>query len=386
MKEHGRPYFTIKSGAVGKEKYMKKSSIKKIVGAALCVAMVIAMSGCSSKKKEAVDLNAVPLDKIIEEAKKEGKLESVGMPGSWANWQGTWDGIESEYGIAHNDTDMSSGEEIAMFDAEKNAPTKDIGDVGHKFGPEAKAKGVTQSYKTTYWDKVPDWAKDPDGHWMMAYTGVTTFITNTDLVENAPTSWQEVRDGDYKLTIGDVVTGATGQGNVLATAYAFGGDMDNLQPAFDFWKEMAEAGRIDQGDILLQRIQAGEVEVGVTWSYNALTYRDETPNYTFDVRVPSDGSILSGYASIINKYAPHPYAAALAREYIFSDKGQTNLAIAGAIPTRTDFVVPQEIQDKTIPQEQTANAVPVTDPEKYAKVCEEIAKTWQEEIIPLMSK
>ena len=365
---------------------MKKSSIKKIVGAALCVAMVIAMSGCSSKKKEAVDLNAVPLDKIIEEAKKEGKLESVGMPGSWANWQGTWDGIESEYGIAHNDTDMSSGEEIAMFDAEKNAPTKDIGDVGHKFGPEAKAKGVTQSYKTTYWDKVPDWAKDPDGHWMMAYTGVTTFITNTDLVENAPTSWQEVRDGDYKLTIGDVVTGATGQGNVLATAYAFGGDMDNLQPAFDFWKEMAEAGRIDQGDILLQRIQAGEVEVGVTWSYNALTYRDETPNYTFDVRVPSDGSILSGYASIINKYAPHPYAAALAREYIFSDKGQTNLAIAGAIPTRTDFVVPQEIQDKTIPQEQTANAVPVTDPEKYAKVCEEIAKTWQEEIIPLMSK
>lgn len=68
---------------------------------------------------------------------------------------------------------------------------------------------------------------------------------------------------------------------------AFGGDMDNLEPAFEFWKEMAKAGRIDQGDILLQRIQAGEVEVGVTWSYNALTYRDQTPNYKFDVCVPS---------------------------------------------------------------------------------------------------
>ena len=267
-----------------------KKSLKKAVGISLCAAIALQLAACGgSKKAEAVDLNAASLDKIIEEAKKEGKLESVGMPGSWANWQGTWDGIEAEYGIEHNDTDMSSGEEIAMFEAEKNAPTKDIGDVGHKFGPEAKEKGVTQSYKTSYWDSVPDWAKDPDGHWMIAYTGATTFITNTDLVSNPPKSWDDVRKGDYKLTIGDVVTGATGQGNVLATAYAFGGDMDNLDPAFEFWKEMAKAGRIDQGDILLQRIQAGEVEVGVTWSYNALTYRDQTPNYKFDVCVPSDG-------------------------------------------------------------------------------------------------
>ena len=77
--------------------------------------------------------------------------------------------------------------------------------------------------------------------------------------------------------------------------------------------------------------------------------------------------------------------AALAREYIFSDKGQTNLAIAGAIPTRTDFVVPAEIQEKTIPQEQTKNAVPITDPAKYAEVCAKIATAWQEDIIPLMS-
>lgn len=52
---------------------------------------------------------------------------------------------------------------------------------------------------------------------MIAYTGATTFITNTDLVSNPPKSWDDVRKGDYKLTIGDVVTGATGQGNVLAT-------------------------------------------------------------------------------------------------------------------------------------------------------------------------
>ena len=361
---------------------MKKSRTAKLLALTLSLTLVLTLAGCGGgEKATALDLNSLTLDQIVEGAKKEGKLESVGMPGSWANWQGTWDGIEAEYGIDHNDTDMSSGEEIAMFEAYSRV----FGDVGHKFGPEAKDKGVTQSYKTSYWDKVPDWAKDPEGHWMIAYTGVTTFITNTDLVANPPKSWADVKAGSYKLTIGDVVTGATGQGNVLATAYAFGGSIDNIQPGIDFWKEMASAGRIDQGDILLQRIQAGEVECGVTWSYNALTYRDQTPNYKFDVCVPSDGAIMSGYASIINKYAPHPHAAALAREYIFSDKGQTNLAIAGAIPTRTDFVVPAEIQEKTIPQEQTKNAVPITDPAKYAEVCAKIATAWQEDIIPLMS-
>ena len=370
---------------------MRKTKFFRFLAAVLVISMLAVVAGCGgssssgASEEEALDLNSLTYEEIVEGAKKEGKLESVGMPGSWANWQGTWDGIEAEFGIEHNDTDMSSGEEIAMFEAEKNAPTKDIGDVGHKFGPEAKEKGVTQSYKTSYWDSVPDWAKDPDGDWMMACTGVTCFVTNTELVANPPKTWEEVRAGDYKITIGDVVTGATGQGNVLATAYAFGGDMDNLEPAFEFWKEMAEAGRIDQGDILLQRIQAGEVQLGVTWSYNALGYRDQTPNYTFDVCVPTDGAIMSGYASIINKWAPHPHAAALAREYIFSDKGQTNLAIAGAIPTRTDFVIPEEIQAKTIPQEQTKDAVPITDPVKYAEVCAEIAQRWQEEIIPLMS-
>ena len=366
---------------------MKTQKTRRILALLACGAMLVSMAACGgSGKAAAIDLNALTLQQIEEGAKKEGKLESVGMPGSWANWQGTWDDIEKIYGIQHNDTDMSSGEEIAMFEAEKNAPTKDIGDVGHKFGDEAKSKGVTQSYKTSYWDSVPDWAKDPEGHWMVAYTGVTTFLTNTDIVkETPPTSWADVKAGTYKLTIGDVVTGATGQANVLASAYAFGGGIDNIQPGLDFWKEMAKAGRIDQGDILLQRVQAGEVEVGVTWSYNALGYRDQTPNYKFHYYVPQDGAIMSGYASIINKYAPHPHAAALAREYIFSDAGQINLAKGYAIPTRTDVVIPADVQAKGIPSEQTKNAVPVTDPAKYAEVCAKIATAWQEEIIPLMS-
>lgn len=63
-------------------------------------------------------------------ARGEGQLQSVGMPDSWANWKDTWQQLGSIYGIKHQDTDMSSAQEIAKFAAEKANATADIGDVG----------------------------------------------------------------------------------------------------------------------------------------------------------------------------------------------------------------------------------------------------------------
>ena len=63
-----------------------------------------------------------------------------------------------------------------------------------------------------------------------------------------------------------------------------------------------------------------------------------------------------------------------------------NLAKGGAVPTRTDIAIPQEIQDATIQQSEYANSVPITDAAKYAEVGAEISRRWEEEIIPLMSQ
>ena len=353
--------------------------MKKLIALFLSLAMVLTV--CCAL---ADDLNSYTLDEIIAKAKEEGHVESVGMPDSWANWGDSWKGLTETYGIAHTDEDMSSAEELSMFE---NDSTRDIGDVGLAFTQVALDKDLVQSYKTTHWDSVPEWAKDPDGKWMIAYTGCTSFIFNNDLAKGQPmpTRWQDVRNGTYKLTIGDVVGGATGQGVVVATAYAFGGDLDNLQPAFDFWTEMAKAGRIDSGDILLARIQAGEVECGVSWSYNVLTYRDQTPNYNITVGIPSDGAILVGYASVISKNSDSPFAAALAREYIFSDEGQINLAKSGAVPTRTDVTIPADVIASTFDPSTYANAVGISDAAHYAKVCEQISEWWDENIIPLLN-
>ncbi len=351
--------------------------MKKLVSVFLALAMLLTVFGALAE-----DLNSYSLEEIIAKAQEEGHVESVGMPDSWANWGDSWKGLTEEYGIAHTDDDMSSAEELNMF---KNDSTRDIGDIGLAFTKVALDEDLVQSYKTSYWDSVPDWAKDAEGKWMIAYTGCTSFIFNNDLCqEEMPTSWEDVRKGSYKLTIGDVVGGATGQGVVVATAYAFGGDLDNLQPAYDFWTEMAKAGRIDSGDILLARIQAGEVECGVSWSYNVLTYRDSTPNYNITCGIPTDGAILVGYASVISKNSDTPFAAALAREYIFSDAGQINLAKSGAVPTRTDVTIPQEIIDATFDPATYANAVGISDAEHYAATCAEISEWWAENIIPLL--
>lgn len=51
--------------------------------------------------------------------------------------------------------------------------------------------------------------------------------------------------------------------------------------------------------------------LGVIWSFTAIPYKNAISQYQLEATIPADGAIMSGYASVINKYAPHPYAAAL---------------------------------------------------------------------------
>ena len=347
----------------------------------------VAMTGCSSTAAAAdVDYNAMTLDQITAQAKTEGEVNSVGMPDTWANWIGTWTDIQSKFGIAHTDLDMSSSEEIALFKEEGKDATKDIGDVGQQWGPVAEQEGVTLKYKTSYWDDVPAWAKDDDGDWIVGYVGTISIITNNDLVPTAPASFADILAGDYKVTIGDVSSAAQAQHAVLATAYAMGGGIDDLQPAYDFWSTLAKEGRIDTGDTSTARIESGEIAVGLFWDYNALNYRDNAvannPNASFTVCIPSDGSVQSGYATIINVNSKHPAAACLAREYILSDEGQINLAKGYATPIRSNVTIPADVQAKRIDQAQYANATAVEDFDKWTTVCQDIITYWEENIIP----
>ncbi len=363
-------------------------SIKRAILGCMAILTVFSLTGCSTiKKAEAkkVDLNNMSLEKIIEKAKEEGTVESVGMPDTWANWGETWGDINSLYGIKHNDVDMSSAEELSIFEAEKNDATKDIGDVGQAFGPVAVDKGLTLAYKTSYWDDIPDWAKDEEGNWIIGYYGTISIITNKDLVSTPPTSFADLLEGDYNVAVGDVTKASQAQNAVLSAAIAMGGSESDIQPGLDFFKKLAEQGRLDMGELSLTRLEKGEVAVALLWDYNALGYRDQfltnSPNANYEVSIPSDGAIQSGYCTIINTYTKNPYAAALTREYILSDEGQINLAKGYAKPVRSSVVLPDEVKAKMIPDDQYTNARMTEDYAAWEETSKNIGTLWQENVI-----
>ncbi len=97
------------------------------------------------------------------------------------------------------------------------------------------------------------------------------------------------------------------------------------------------------------------------WDYLGLGYRDGykgKPN--LQVVIPSDASIAGPYVSIVNKTAPHPYAARLWIEYIFSDEGQLFYLKGYAHPARYQKLVaagkvPADLSAKLPPASQYAN-------------------------------
>ena len=123
------------------------------------------------------------------------------------------------------------------------------------------------------------------------------------------------------------------------------------------------------------------------WDYNTLNYRaqilENNPDAAFTVTIPQDGSVRSGYCTIINKYAPHPAAACLAREYILSDEGQINLARGFATPIR-DVELPEDVQAMHLDPSAYGDNVVDVDNDKWTDVCAELITWYQENIIPLI--
>lgn len=358
---------------------MKK--IRKIALGLICVsALSVSLAGCGSEGSTQQAAEDDSLDTIIKKAKDEGEVTSLGMPDTWANWVGTWDDLKKEYGLSHVDTDMSSAEELAKFESEGKNGTADIGDVGISFGPLAESKELTLPYKTSYWDEIPDWAKDDNGDWLLSYTGTISFITDKDNVKQAPNSWKELQDGDYKVSVGDVTVANQAQFAVLAAAIANGGSEKEIQPGLDYYKKIAEKGRLSTVDASVANLEKGEIDVAVVWDFNGLNYRDQIDADRFEVSVPTDGSVISGYTTLINKNAPHPNAAKLAREYILSDAGQINLAKGYARPIR-EVKLPKEVSDKLLPDSAYEAAKPVKDNEAWDKTSVELPELWQSKVL-----
>lgn len=319
---------------------------------------------------------------LVAAARAEGRVTSVGMPDDWANWRATWADLQRLYGLAHVDTDMSSAEEIAKIEAERANASIDIGDVGFEFGAIAKARGITRAYKPTTWAQVPDWAKDADGHWALAYTGTIAFAVNKRLLKEVPRSWKALFATQPRVMIGAVGRAAQANAAVLAAAHALGGSETQLQPALKAFGALAKARKLLGTDPSPALMERGEAEVYLLWDFNALSYRDKLPNAAdYEVLIPSDGSITSGYTTLLNTYSKRPNAGNLTREFIFSDAGQLNLARGNARPIRVDHLaLPEDVKKKLLPSAQYS-AARALKPQLWTEEVKKLPRAWQREVL-----
>jgi len=308
----------------------------------LTLAPTVAASA-ATHKSAAVPMN-VWTPGIVAQAKAEGNVHGFGMPANWANLGGMWSSFTKTYGIADQyvaEGNMSSAEELQAFQKEKNHPIGDVGDIGISFGPTAVQMGVVAPFKNQYWNQIPANLKNPAGYWAAAYYGVIAFEVNPKLVKHVPHTWAQLLSPQYKglIGFGDPRQAAEQFDAVIAASYAFGGNSNNVEPGIKFFAKLRKSGNWNGSTGSTAAMKTGQIGIQITWNYlsenDAATFAGRPQILTV---VPTDSTVAGPYVEVINRYAPHPYAARLLNNYLFSDAGQISYAEGGAYPVRLKYL------------------------------------------------
>ena len=282
---------------------------------------------------------------LYEAAKQEGMLTTIALPHDWCNYEAMFNGFKAKYpGITINELDpgAGSGEEIEAIKANKDNPgpqAPDVIDVGLAFGPQAKEEGLIQPYKVATWDEIPESAKDPDGYWYGDYFGVMSLETNTSVVANPPKEYADLLKPEYKGQValsGDPLTSNAAALSIWAAGLATGATGDEAaQAGLEFFKQLNEAGNFVPVDADSRMVGIGETPVLIDWSYNSiLNDVNLAGNPDIETNVPTKGRLAGVYVQAISAYAPHPNAAKLWMEYLYSDEGQLAWASGFCHPIR----------------------------------------------------
>ncbi len=285
---------------------------------------------------------------LITAAKAEGNLTTIALPHNWCDYGDMLTGFTAKYGITINELnpDGGSGDEIAAIEKNKASTgpqAPDVIDVGLSFGPQAKTAGDIQPYKVSTWADIPDTAKDADGYWYGDYYGVMAFEVNTAVVTDVPKDWSDLLKPEYKGKValaGDPTVSNQAISAVWAAGNASGGSLDNAQPGLDFFKQLNTAGNLVPSIGKTPTVASGETPIRLAWTYNALSDKDSLAgNPPITVTVPTSGRFGGMYVQAISAFAPHPNAAKLWMEYLYSDVGQNTWLKGYCNPIRYDAMV-----------------------------------------------
>ncbi|CAM3157352.1 ABC transporter substrate-binding protein [Prescottella defluvii] len=333
---------------------MRRATIHKKFRAALVFAaagaVALTSAGCTTKSEAsgsaaATATSAVEaggMDALIAAAQAEGALNLIATPRDWAGYGELMDKFAAKYGITvtMDNPEASSADvvnAVKTLRGQDRAP--DAVDVGTAYAISGDAEGLYAPYKVSTWDDIPESHKSPTGTWHADYGGYISIGCDAARVPLCPTSFADLAKPEYKGKValtGDPLKSTSAMMAVWSAALANGGSLDDVGPGIDYFGRLKSAGNYVPVKATAATIQSGETPIVVDWDYlNAAQAKDLAKSgVQWTVAVTDDATIGSYYAQAVSATAPHPAAARLWQEFLYSDEGQNGYLAGYARPIR----------------------------------------------------
>jgi putative spermidine/putrescine transport system substrate-binding protein len=273
---------------------------------------------------------------LEEAAKAEGQLNVIALPRTWANYGEILDLFAERYPeitINEQSPDVSSAEEITAAETNAGLDTApDVFDLGLTVALENT--DMFAPYMVETWDEIPDELKDAEGHFYADYGGYMSVGFDSDRFD-APTAIQDLLDAQYAGAVainGDPTQAGSAFAAVGLATMQEGGYLDDFQAGIDFFSELNAAGNFLKVDPTDATIASGETPVVFDWDYLNAAQASAVPSW--ETVILEGVGYASYYNQAINADAPHPAAARLWQEFLYSDEVQNLWLKGGARPAR----------------------------------------------------
>ena len=312
--------------------------------AGVAAGVVLLATGCSSgsasssssgsSAKWATETSAAAgggMSALIAAAKQEGTLNVIALLPTWVNYRAIIKTFERMYGITVNSAipDGSSQQAVDAVMSEKRSPkAPDVLDLSM---PVTVANAfLFAPYEVSTWNDIPVAQKEATGLWAQDYGGYMAIGYSSKF--GTITSMKQLLGPRFKnavALIGSPTSGEAAMDGVMMASLAEGGSAGNIAPGVSFFQKLSAVGNFSPAQATGATIKAGTTPVVFNWDYLNL------PRYVgvtkWKVFVPRNAILGGYYAQAINKNAPHPAAARLWEEFLYSQaaNGGQNLWLEG---------------------------------------------------------
>ncbi|HEY1456484.1 MAG TPA: ABC transporter substrate-binding protein [Candidatus Dormibacteraeota bacterium] len=297
-------------------------------------------SACSeSTAKTATSASACGgMSALVAAANAEGKLNVIALPPDWANYGAIISGFQAKYPSIKITSDNPNGSSQDEVDAVTHLGTSsrapDVLDIG--MAVALANTSLFAPYKVATWGDILDSQKEPTGLWFQDYGGFMSIGYDSSKVPGGTiSSVDDLMGSGFKGKValnGDPTKANAALNGVMMINLAKGGSLDDISKGVDFFHQLRQAKNFVPIQATTATVKNGTTPVVLDWDYLSAAHGKDVS--TWKVFVPSNAILGGYYAQAVSKTAPHPAAARLWEEYLYSDEGQ-NLWLKGlARPVR----------------------------------------------------